>query len=48
MQAHAEGMYPSAHRVRSALPRFLDMRDAMVREEWKKTLRELGLDHEKN
>jgi hypothetical protein len=24
------------------------MRDAMVREEWKKTLRELGLDHEKN
>jgi AraC-like DNA-binding protein len=48
MQAHAEGMHPSAHRVRSALPRFLDMRDAMVREEWKKTLRELGLDHEKN
>jgi AraC-like DNA-binding protein len=48
IQAHAEGVYPSAHRVRSALPRFLDMRDAMVREEWKKTLSELGFDHDDN
>ena len=48
METHNAGTYPSAHRVRSALPRFIDMRDAVVREEWKRTLRKLGLDYEKN
>jgi hypothetical protein len=48
IDVHASGEYPSATRVCSGLPRFVDMRDAVAREEWKKTLRELGLDHENN
>jgi len=48
IDAHASGKYPSAKRVCSGLPRFVDMRDVVAREEWKRTLKELGLVHEKN
>jgi hypothetical protein len=46
LKAHVAGVYPSANRVCRGLPRFVDMRDPAAREEWKKTLTELGLHHE--
>jgi len=46
IDVYASGKYPSANCVFSRLPWWVDMRDAAAREEWKKTLTELGLDHE--
>jgi hypothetical protein len=39
---HHAGEYPSQHRVRAALPKFIDMRDPVAYHEWKQTLVELG------
>jgi AraC-like DNA-binding protein len=46
LKTHSAGLFPSANRVCRGLPRFVDMRDPAAREEWKKTLTELGLHHE--
>ena len=35
--------YPSLHRCGWGLPSFIDMRDPVAYEEWKRTMIELGL-----
>lgn len=40
---HRAGEYPSQHRVRAALPEFIDMRDPVAHHAWKQTLAELGV-----
>ena len=37
------GIYPSQTRVRDSLPKWLDMREPVVYQHWKKTLAELKL-----
>src|SRR5439155_25782401 len=44
MAIHASGQYPTLGRVGYGLPSFVDMREHVAREEWRKTLQELGLD----
>jgi hypothetical protein len=43
---HRAGEYPSQHRVRAALPEFIDMRDAVAHQQWKQSLTELGFGRE--
>ena len=43
---HRAGEYPSQHRVRAALPEFIDMRDPVAHQQWKQTLAELGVGSE--
>jgi hypothetical protein len=44
---HQAGYYPSMHRVGSGLPSFVDMRDRLAYEEWKRTMTGLGLPYER-
>lgn len=39
---HKTGVYPSQSRIRQALPAFIDMREPVALDEWKRTLAELG------
>lgn len=41
------GQYPSLHRVGVGLPSFIDMRDRLAYEAWKRTMTELGLPYER-
>lgn len=43
---HKAGQYPSMHRVGFGLPSFIDMRDRLAYEEWKRTMTELDLPDE--
>ena len=43
---HASGQYPTLGRVGYGLPSFVDMREHVAREEWRKTLQQSGLDHD--
>lgn len=46
LELHEAGYYPSLNQIRMGQPGFVNTRDPLVHEEWKKTMKELGLSYE--